>query len=116
MRVARGNRALEYSENGAMQLTPEDEFPERCDSQRTADAPSRAQGRRGWLAMVCMLALAGCATGPNNRALPPTVIAALQKAEMTDAVLGVVAYPLTDPARGLRLNPDLPQRLSSPSL
>ncbi len=63
--------------------------------------------------MVCMLVLAGCATGPNNRTLPPTVIAALQKADMTDVVLGVVAYPLTDPARGLRLNPDLPQQPGS---
>lgn len=32
---------------------------------------------------------------------------------MVDAVLGVVAYPLSDPARGLRLNADLPQQPGS---
>ena len=73
----------------------------------------------GWLAwarvagLTCLLALAGCASVQHDRPLPTTVIAALQKADMTDAVLGLVAYPLTDPARGLRLNPDRPQQPGS---
>ena len=78
-----------------------------------ASTESPARSRGGWLAMVCMLALSGCASVPGDRTLPPSVIAALQKAEMTGAVLGVVAYPLTDRTRGLRLNPDLPQQPAS---
>jgi len=73
----------------------------------------------GWLAwarvvgLTCLLALTGCASVQHDRPLPATVIAALQKADMTDAVLGLVAYPLADPARGLRLNPDLPKQPGS---
>ena len=67
----------------------------------------------GWLVSVCLLALSGCAALQHDQTLPPTVIEALQKAEMTDAVLGVVAYPLTDPAKGLRLNADLPRQPGS---
>lgn len=80
---------------------------------RPALAQSLAQGGRGWLAMVYLVLLSGCVSLPSDRNLPPSVMAALQKAEMTDAVLGVVAYPLTSPARGLRLNPDLPQQPAS---
>lgn len=103
MRAARALGAAQCSENGAMHLTPEDTLRDGY----------------GWLAWVrlvglaCLLALTGCATVQHHQALPPTVIAALQKADMTDAVLGLMAYPLSDPARGLRLNPDLPKQPGS---
>ncbi len=113
MPEVRSRRALECIENGAMQLAPEKKYPERRDMHRAVSARSRGHSGRGWLAMACMLALSGCASVPNDSSLPPTVIAALQKAEMTDAVLGVVAYPLTNATRGLRLNPDLPQQPAS---
>ena len=86
-----------------MHLTPEDKLRDGS----------------GWLAwtrvvgLTCLLALTGCASVQHDSPLPATVIAALQKAEMTDAVLGLVAYPLTDPGRGLRLNPDLPKQPGS---
>ncbi len=96
-----------------MQLTPEDSF---CNSRPPLAPPpatARAQGRCGWLATACVLALTGCATIQSDQTLPPMVIAALQKADMADTVLGVVAYPLTDPTRGLRLNPHQPQQPGS---
>ncbi len=86
-----------------MHLTPEDES--RCGYARLALARL--------LGTACVLALTGCAALQHDQTLPPTVIAAMQKTDMTDAVLGVVAYPLSDPARGLRLNPELPQQPGS---
>jgi D-alanyl-D-alanine carboxypeptidase/D-alanyl-D-alanine-endopeptidase (penicillin-binding protein 4) len=86
-----------------MHLTPEDEY---CD-------------RTVWLALArvmglaCLLLLTGCAAVRHDNTLPPSVIAALQKAEMTDAVLGLVAYPLADPTRGVRVNPNLPRQPGS---
>jgi len=59
----------------------------------------------GWLAwtrvvgLTCLMALTGCASVQHDRPLPATVTAALQKAEMTDAALGLVAYPLDRPPR-----------------
>lgn len=89
-----------------MHLKLEDDFRDDHDLQRI-----HRQCR--WLVAVCWVALTGCAALQHDTTLPPTVIAALQKADMTDAVLGVVAYPLTNPTRGLRLNPDRPQQPGS---
>jgi D-alanyl-D-alanine carboxypeptidase/D-alanyl-D-alanine-endopeptidase (penicillin-binding protein 4) len=67
-----------------------------------------------WLVTLGILMLSGCATVKNVNALPPSVDAALQRAGMTDSVLGVVAYPLSDTAaRGLRLNADEPRQPGS---
>ena len=57
--------------------------------------------------------LTGCAAVKNVNALPPSVEAALQRADMPDSVLGVVAYPLSDRASGLRLNADEPRQPGS---
>ena len=67
----------------------------------------------GWLGAFVILMLTGCATVKNVNALPPTVEAALQRAGMTDTVLGVVAYPLTDKTSGLRLHADEPRQPGS---
>jgi D-alanyl-D-alanine carboxypeptidase/D-alanyl-D-alanine-endopeptidase (penicillin-binding protein 4) len=103
MRTARSHRALECSENASMHLTPEDKLRDGYSWQALARL----------LGAACLLALTGCAALQHDSPLPPTVPAALQKAEMTEAVLGVVAYPLTGPTRGLRLNPDRPQQPGS---
>ena len=67
----------------------------------------------GWLGAFVILMLTGCATVKNVNALPPTVEAALQRAGMTDTVLGVVAYPLSDKTSGLRLHADEPRQPGS---
>jgi D-alanyl-D-alanine carboxypeptidase/D-alanyl-D-alanine-endopeptidase (penicillin-binding protein 4) len=69
--------------------------------------------RFGWLAVLGISMLTGCATIKNVNALPPTVEAALQRAGMSDEVLGVVAYPISDSASGLRLNADEPRQPGS---
>jgi D-alanyl-D-alanine carboxypeptidase/D-alanyl-D-alanine-endopeptidase (penicillin-binding protein 4) len=63
--------------------------------------------------LLCVLALTGCATLQGDRTLPPTVIAALEKAGMTDQVLGIVAYPLTNRSGGLRLHQSRPMQPAS---
>jgi D-alanyl-D-alanine carboxypeptidase/D-alanyl-D-alanine-endopeptidase (penicillin-binding protein 4) len=66
-----------------------------------------------WLTAFGFLMLTGCAAVKNVNALPPSVEAALQRADMPDSVLGVVAYPLSDRASGLRLNADEPRQPGS---
>ena len=77
---------------------------------RTHSRPTRGFA---WLAAVGFLMLTGCATVKNVNALPPTVTAALLRADMTDSVLGLVAYPLSDGTRGLRINADEPRQPGS---
>lgn len=65
------------------------------------------------LAVCAVVMLNGCAAVKNVNALPPAVEAALQRADMTDDVLGVVAYPLSDKTSGLRLHADEPRQPGS---
>jgi D-alanyl-D-alanine carboxypeptidase/D-alanyl-D-alanine-endopeptidase (penicillin-binding protein 4) len=79
----------------------------------TSRITSQPLRRYTWLAVCCLLMLTGCATVKNDHTLPPTVQAALQRAGMTDTVLGVVAYPLSGGVRGLRLNAEEPRQPGS---
>ncbi len=92
--------------------------PNRCLMTEAAGVaiwhPTLAWG--GSAVAWCALALAGCASVPTDTTLPLPVQRALQQADMTDQVLGVLAFPLEKHkggSPGLRLNADLPKQPGS---
>lgn len=69
-----------------------------------------------WLALLSALALSGCATGPERLRpgeLPAAVAAVHARTGVPLASLAVMAYPLAQPAQGLRLNADRPMQGAS---
>ena len=69
--------------------------------------------RTQFLLLAALTGLAGCAGLRTGPALPVEVTQAIAKAEMTQATFGLVAYPLHDRSRALRVNAELAMQPAS---